>query len=59
VSEWREIRYVEFPTTGIETHTPVRPRPRKQRRSFWVEALAMYGLLSLVIHAVVVYEVLR
>jgi hypothetical protein len=32
---------------------PRAPAPR------WVEALAMYGLLSLVIHAVVIWELLR
>jgi hypothetical protein len=65
VSDWHEIAYTEFATGDIEyrvgdgTHTPVRLRRRRQKRSLCVEALAMYGLLSLVIHAVVVYEVLR
>jgi hypothetical protein len=33
--------------------------PHRDPRARWVEALAMYGLISLVIHAVVIWELTR
>jgi hypothetical protein len=33
--------------------------PHRDPRARWVEALAMYGLISLVVHAVVIWELTR
>jgi hypothetical protein len=33
--------------------------PHRDPRARWVEALAMYGLISIVVHAVVIWELTR